>query len=204
MTRCIDLLRHGEPEGGRRYRGHGVDHPLSATGWRQMWDAVGDHCPWDRILSSPLQRCRAFAEALAARHGLPLVVDERLREVGFGTWEGRTPAELQAEDPEGYAAFYADPVHRRPPGAEPLKAFIARVTAAFDAALQDPAGGHLLWVVHAGVIRAVVARVLQAPPIALYRMRTDYAGLSRVCVRPQGVMLQFHNRPRLAPEPGPA
>jgi len=35
----IDLLRHGEPEGGVRYRGDGVDDPLSARAWKQMWAA---------------------------------------------------------------------------------------------------------------------------------------------------------------------
>jgi len=35
-------MRHGEPVGGRAYRGHSIDDPLSEKGWQQMWDAVGD------------------------------------------------------------------------------------------------------------------------------------------------------------------
>ena len=35
----IDMIRHGEPVGGRRYRGQ-IDDPLSEKGWRQMWAAV--------------------------------------------------------------------------------------------------------------------------------------------------------------------
>ena len=42
----IDLIRHGEPQGGPRYRGDGIDDPLSDKGWRQMWDAVGEDAPW--------------------------------------------------------------------------------------------------------------------------------------------------------------
>ena len=38
----IDLIRHGQPQGGSVYRGHGVDDPLSELGWQQMWKAVGD------------------------------------------------------------------------------------------------------------------------------------------------------------------
>ena len=178
-TTLIDLIRHGEPEGGKRYRGQ-IDDPLSATGWQQMWQAVGEHAPWRHIVSSPLARCRAFAERLAARHGLPLCLDDRLMEVGFGAWEGRTAAELRAEDPEQIRRFYHDPVHARPAGAEPLSVFRARVVAAFEDLAQRYAGEHLLLVTHAGVMRAVVAHVLNAPLDAIYRIEVDYAALTRV------------------------
>ncbi|MGB5669435.1 MAG: histidine phosphatase family protein, partial [Sedimenticolaceae bacterium] len=85
----IDLLRHGEPAGGVRYRGDGVDDPLTERGWAQMWAAVGEPSDWTHVVSSPLRRCRSFAEAVAERFDLPLLVDERFRETGFGTWEGR-------------------------------------------------------------------------------------------------------------------
>ena len=61
----IDLIRHGEPVGGSKYRGQ-TDDPLSEKGWEQMRAAVGDHRPWEAILTSPLARCRAFAEKLAS------------------------------------------------------------------------------------------------------------------------------------------
>lgn len=79
----IDMLRHGEPVGGRRYRGQ-TDDPLSDKGWRQMRAATAETRPWTAIVSSPLLRCRAFAEELAGQTGLPLAVDDRLKEVGFG------------------------------------------------------------------------------------------------------------------------
>ena len=85
QTTLIDPIRHGLPVGGARYRGHAIDDPLSESGWQQMWDAVGDAAPWNRIVSSPLKRCRDFAEALGTRHGLPLELDDGLREVGFGS-----------------------------------------------------------------------------------------------------------------------
>ena len=94
----IELLRHGEPLGGRRYRGK-LDDALSEKGWQQMWDAVGRRGDWEQIVTSPLQRCRAFALALGERHGLPVAVDARFAEVGFGSWEGRTRQELEAQAP---------------------------------------------------------------------------------------------------------
>ncbi len=71
----IDLLRHGEPVGGVRYRGDGVDDPLSERGWAQMWAAVGEFTDWTHVISSPLLRCCRFADAVAERYHLPLVVD---------------------------------------------------------------------------------------------------------------------------------
>lgn len=179
QTTRIDLIRHGEPEGGRRYRGQ-IDDPLSEAGWRQMWAAVGDDVPWTAVVTSPLSRCRAFAERLAERHALPLAVDARLMEIGFGAWEGRTAEQLRAEDPEQIRRFYHDPVRARPAGAEPLADFRARVVAAFDDLARRRAGEHLLVVTHAGVMRALVAHVLGAPLEAIYRIEVAYAALTRI------------------------
>ncbi len=175
----IDFIRHGEPAGGKRYRGQ-IDDPLSATGWQQMWDAVGANAPWEHIVTSPLSRCHAFAGALAERHALPLAVDARLMEVGFGAWEGRTAEQLRAEDAQQIARFYHDPVHARPPGAEPLEAFRARVSEGFQALANTYAGQRVLVVCHAGVMRAVVAQVLNAPLEAIYRIDVAYAAITRV------------------------
>jgi broad specificity phosphatase PhoE len=126
----IDFIRHGEPVGGRRFRGSGIDDPLSETGMAQMWRAIDGQCPWQSIVSSPMQRCIGFADALASRQGLPLRVDERLKEVGFGAWEGQSPADLQRNDPDGYRAFYTAPLDWQPQGAEPFADFVRRVAAA--------------------------------------------------------------------------
>jgi len=180
----IDILRHGEPEGGRRYRGHGIDDPLSALGWRQMWAAVGEDWPWDGIWSSPMARCLPFAEQLADRMKLTPSVDERLKEVGFGAWEGKTGAQLRAADPDVLRRFYADPVANRPAGAEPLDAFRSRVGAAIDDLLDRCAGHHLLVVAHAGVMRAAVSWLLQSPLEAMYRL--DIPNAAMVHIRADG------------------
>lgn len=180
----IDLLRHGEPVGGRRYRGR-LDDALSEKGWRQMWDAVGAYTDWQRIVSSPLRRCSAFAAALGERLGLPVDIEPRFAEVGFGSWEGRTRGELEAENPGQVARFLRDPVGNRPPGAEPLEAFISRVYGAMDELLDTRRGQRILLVAHAGVIRAVMTRVLEMPPVAMYRIYVANAGLTRIRTDPE-------------------
>jgi len=175
----IELLRHGEPVGGTRYRGQ-RDDPLSDTGWRQMWDAVAGRPPWQQIITSPLQRCKAFAEALSAHHAIALRAEPRFAEAGFGVWEGHTRAELEQLDPGQVDRFLQDPVGQRPPGAEPLDAFVTRVQAGFDALLETHAGRTVLVVAHAGVIRAILATVLDMPPASMYRIHVASAGLTRL------------------------
>jgi alpha-ribazole phosphatase len=195
VSTCIDLIRHGEPVGGTRYRGQ-TDDPLSERGWRQMWDAVGEGHGWQHIVTSPLLRCSAFAHACGARLRLPVSEDPRLEEMGLGAWEGRTRAELVAHDPAQVGDFYRDPVAGRPPGAEPLEAFVARVWTAFDEMLLAYRGRAVLVVAHAGVIRAVLARVLDLPLTSLYRIRVANAAVTRIVREDGGApYVVFHGLP---------
>ena len=189
----IDMIRHGEPEGGRAYRGHGIDDPLSKKGWQQMWAAVDKAAPWDHIITSPMLRCRDFAQALADKQGLSVTVNENLKEIGFGAWEGRTPDQVKSETPDEYNNFYRDPVNQRPDGAEDLAVFISRVTSVYESVCASYAGRHILLVAHAGVIRALVAHVLQAPRAAMYQIKVDNARISRIQTIDGVHRLMFHN-----------
>jgi alpha-ribazole phosphatase len=189
----IDLIRHGEPVGGRAYRGHNIDDPLSDRGWQQMWAAVGEHAPWSDIITSPLLRCSAFAEALGEKHRLQVETEDRLKEVGFGEWEGKTPDDLRRERLAEFEAFYNDPVNSRPPGAEPLGDFIARVSGALDEIIARHRGQHILLVTHAGVMRAVIAQVLHAEPLGMYRIKVHNAGITRIRHGQYGGVLELHN-----------
>jgi alpha-ribazole phosphatase/probable phosphoglycerate mutase len=191
VTTTLDLMRHGEPVGGRKYRGQ-IDDPLSEKGWGQMRDTVGDAAPWTRIVSSPLTRCRAFAETLAERHGLPLSLDERLMEVGFGVWEGKSAAEIEADAPGTLARFKADPVNARPAGAEPLAGFHARVAAGLEDLLGQHNGQHVLLVGHAGVIRMAFAWALHIPLEHAYRIEVASASLTRLRFDDGRASLVFH------------
>jgi alpha-ribazole phosphatase/probable phosphoglycerate mutase len=175
----IDLLRHGEPVGGRRYRGQ-IDDPLSEAGWVDMWHAASGDTPWQHITTSPLNRCREFAQALSQKLQIPIIQDERLKEVGFGAWEGKTGDEIRISDPEIINRFYHNPIEHRPSGAEPLDQFSSRVNQALDQTIEAHPGKHLLIVAHAGVIRAIFARFMLAPLTSMYRMSIGTASLSRI------------------------
>lgn len=181
----LDFLRHGEPVGGKRYRGQ-TDDPLSQKGWAQMSMATAGERSWMAIVSSPLVRCRAFAEWLSGAADIPMEVDERLAEVGFGAWEGRTAEELNKATPDCVFDFKLDPVGRRPEGAEPLDVFAARVAAAYEGIVSKHKGEHVLVVAHAGVIRMVVSHVLGMPPGRAYHLNVGSAAMARIRVEHKG------------------
>ncbi|HEB82464.1 MAG TPA: histidine phosphatase family protein [Gammaproteobacteria bacterium] len=178
MTTCIDIIRHGEPVGGRRYRGYSVDDPLTDKGWAQMRAAVPENPPWEHIITSPLQRCRAFSEELAADLQIGFSIEDNIKEIGFGEWEGRTPDEITADDSEALHRFYLDPVHNRPAGAEALDSFSERVWQAYLEAARQHEGKHILMVAHAGVARAITANILQMSLADVYsRLRIEYGAI---------------------------
>lgn len=178
-TTTIDMIRHGEPVGGKKYRGQ-LDDPLSDKGWRQMREAVGDHCPWEIIVSSPLTRCSGFAKELAQRHGLPLEYEEGLKEIGFGQWEGCTAAELMERDPDILTRFWSDPLNNTPPGAESLAAFRDRVIPAWESLVERYRGKHVLLVGHAGMMRMIIRHVLEMPLERMFRLQVNNAGITRI------------------------
>jgi len=178
----VDLLRHGETEGGECYRGS-TDDALSARGWEQMRAAVGDACPWSCIVSSPLKRCAEFAAELAQRHARPLELDARLREIHFGAWEGKTAAELLAAHPEHIARFWNDPVQNPPPGGEALPHFEARVLAAWNEHRARHTGKQVLIITHGGPIRAIVGHMQGLSWANRWSIEVPHASIRRVHAR---------------------
>ncbi len=168
------LLRHGAPEGGALYRGR-RDDPLSPVGWDQMRAATADNLPWRGIVTSPLRRCAAFAEALGAELSLPVHQESRLQELDFGAWEGRTADAILAVDRSRLTAFWADPVRHPPPQGESMDAFAARIHAAFEAWRERMIEGPWLWVIHGGVIRVLLTQLLGMPLTHLLRIEVPYA-----------------------------
>lgn len=189
----IDLLRHGEPEGGRKFRGYSIDDPLSEKGWQQMRDAVGDYDQWNCVVTSPLLRCKAFAEELAEKYKIPVTIKPDFEEVGFGDWEGKTADEILRNNPEEYESFYRDPVNFRPENAEDIDVFCDRVVDSYKQVLEEHRNQHCLIVAHAGVIRAIVAHILDATPLGMYRINVKNAGMVRIKYSSTGPKLEFIN-----------
>ncbi len=201
----IDLLRHGEPVGGKLLRGS-QDDPLTEEGWAQMNASVGDHRPWQQIISSPLRRCAEFSAQLADEDGssntkIPYTEIAGFQEIAFGCWEGMSPEEVMAKYPGQLEDYWRDPTKFSPPDGETLDAFIQRISDHWLSLLSAYQGQHVLLVCHGGVIRAILNQILEMRLGALWRIEVPYANVSRIRVThfddyPSTANLVFH-KPRL-------
>jgi probable phosphoglycerate mutase len=145
------FLRHGETDWNARGLSQGnVDIPLNAVGIAQAARAAmaldkvaGTPRGIVTIVASPLGRARVTAETVGKVLGLPVEIDEGLREVSFGVQEGQDMGGWFDEWVEG---------HLTPEGAESFAELRARTVAALDRALARP--GPVLVVAHGALWRA--------------------------------------------------
>lgn len=183
QTECttqISLLRHGECEGGHIFRGS-TDVALSPQGFDNMLARCEAHqWPWQHVLSSPLQRCKHFAEHVAQEKLLPLSTDKDLREIDFGDWEGQDIANMWQTNEQALLAWGQNPEAFTPPGGELLRDVATRVHHAFAQMLQAHRGQSLLVVAHGGVIRVLLAHILGMPLSQIGRIDIPYASLSQL------------------------
>lgn len=171
------FLRHGETDWNveGRLQGH-TETALNANGRRQA--ALGASALTQvagagalatlPFYASPLQRVRETVEILRAELGLApqaYAADDRLREIGFGSWEGRTWREIRTRDPVGARARDRDLWDFAPPGGESYADVARRVQSWLDG-LDGPA----VVVAHGGIGRVLMvlfgaprAGVLEAP-----------------------------------------
>jgi broad specificity phosphatase PhoE len=168
--RLVFLARHGETEWNRSGRWQGkTDIPLSDVG-RAQARTLGASLAGRGIVevhASDLVRASETAQIVAGELGITgLNLDARLRERGFGCFEGFTREECAERHPEAWARYLMD---RRstPPGGEPQPAVAARVVAALTeiARLPRVTGQATLVVSHGGTIRTFIHEVTgTAPP----------------------------------------
>ncbi|MEU6760407.1 bifunctional RNase H/acid phosphatase [Streptomyces sp. NPDC046685] len=186
------LLRHGEtaltPQ--KRFSGSGGSDPeLSPAGRRQaaaVAEALAARGTVQSVIASPLRRCRETARAVADRLGLDVTVEEGLREVDFGAWEGLTFAEVQERFPDDLQAWLDSPKAAPTGGGESFAAATRRISATRDRLLAAHAGRTVLLVTHVTPVKILVRLALGAPPEALFRMELSAASLSAVAYYADG------------------
>jgi len=177
------LLRHGATElsAERRFSGRD-DIALTKEGIRQAGLAARRLATGpgvDVIVTSPLQRARRTAEAVAEATGAPMIVDVDLAEADFGQWQGLSFAEARQRWPDELAAWLASP-DAAPPGGESFAMVALRVLGAMDRLIKAHQHSSAVVVSHVTPIKTLVCRALLAPPEAMFRMNLDVASLTRI------------------------
>ncbi|HWS78461.1 MAG TPA: histidine phosphatase family protein [Thermomonas sp.] len=174
----ILLARHGETpwnaEG--RYQGQ-EDIALSEVGIAQA-QALGERLRGlsiERAIASPLSRARRTAElALGDTRASRLMLDDGLKEIGHGDWEGLLASEIRERDGERLQAWRDAPDTVQMPGAggESLQQVLDRAWPAFARACAGLGDGDtLLLVAHDAVNRVLLCRVLGIPLAKLWTFR---------------------------------
>ncbi len=158
------LVRHAQTVWNASSRIQGQADPALSEEGRKQVDCLGERMrayPLTRIHSSDLERARQTAEAIAfGRPGLAPALDPRLREVSLGEWEGATSASLEADYPDLYRDWLANPSWDIVPGGEGEAAFEARVISAMEEILGSAGDSDAVAVVtHIGLIRLLLAAV---------------------------------------------
>lgn len=161
----IYYIRHGETQWNADARLQGArDTALNDLGRRQAVQAghiLGDLLARDGrdkaklpYVASPLNRTRATMELVRGVLQLPVqdyAIDDRLREIGYGKWEGFTLAEMEAADPVFFARRLADKWRVAPEGGETYEAVQQRVSAWYGSLKGDTVA-----VAHGGTARALM------------------------------------------------
>ena len=181
----LDFLRHGETSLSHSLRGR-TDDALTAKGWAQMRSTITQSeqtgQAWDVIYSSPLQRCRLFAEQWAEQKQLPFFIEPNLQEMDFGEWEAQSTERLYQLYPDELAQFWQTPLSFTPPQAESLMAFKSRVLESVETLTQQmhvQGWQRALIISHGGVIKLLKCQALKQHDNDLLKMSAELGQLNR-------------------------
>ena len=196
MTLQLFLLRHGQTEFSRTNRFCGeIDPPLNAVGLR-MADALADShgaTPWTAIYCSPRMRALQTATPLSQRARVPIQIDDGLREIAYGDWEGLTHDEVVARYPEAYTYWSHDPASRGTPGGETAFKVAARATPVIGHLRERYEDGRVLVVSHKATLRIIVCALL-GMDVRLFRERISQpvGALTAFEITEAGARLTLH------------
>jgi phosphoserine phosphatase len=135
------LVRHGETDWNRQQRFQGqIDVPLNDQGRVQAQQAAAflANVPIDRAISSPMLRPKETAEVILQHHpALTLELDDNLREISHGLWEGKLEAEIEQAFPGDLAQWKTAPETVQMPEGENLQQVWQRAITAWKSMLES-------------------------------------------------------------------
>jgi broad specificity phosphatase PhoE len=171
----LHLVRHGDTLQAEEGIFCGdLDPPLTEKG-RAQAECVA-HAAKSLALSalycSPKARAQSTASPIARECQLEPVFADGLREIAYGTWEGRREVDIRREEPEAYDAWRTDPALVAPPGGESAFAIAARALPVLLLARREHPKGHVMLVSHKATIRVIVCALMGMP---LGRFRSHIA-----------------------------
>jgi len=160
------LLRHGEIATPGILAGK-TDIGLSEFGAKQLSLITNSLKHIDRCISSPLIRCHHSASVYCQKNNLSLEVESKLKEMNFGDWDGKTYQSLWELDDQSTTSaigdFWQKPWQNKPPNGESMTSFTGRIDHWWKSFCDESESKNTLVFTHAGVIKHLLARVLNLP-----------------------------------------
>ena len=190
------LLRHGEVEARyHRIFGGRIDMELSPRGHQQAkaLAAYLGQTHFNAIYASPMKRAQQTLAPLAENHLVTPVTLADLREVDFGEWTGLSWQQVQERFKVGAFDWLARLDQAAIPGAESGAQFRARVEPCLQKILHDCPGQTVAVVCHGGVVRMLLALLLELPLPKLAGFDIEYASATVVECQPSKNEVQLLN-----------
>lgn len=175
------LIRHGEPDAESRGRCYGrLNVGLSAEGQTQLHDVAKrlQEEPISAIYVSPRKRTIESGEILAQVHSCPVSIEDRLCEIDFGDFEGKTYDEIARTHAELYRQWMERPTEVQFPNGESFRQTQARVLEAARELYARHRGQTIAIVSHGGVNRILLASALEIPDANIFRVSQRYAAVN--------------------------
>ena len=153
------LIRHTAPDAMTGICYGRTDVPLAASAEQDIERVIATLPKFDRVYSSPAQRCTKLATALAQRDSCEPIIHAALSELDFGDWEQLPWSVIPREHSDPWAA---DTWHRAPPGGETEQALWSRVSTWYATAIVQPVARCAI-VAHGGSLRVLRCLILRLP-----------------------------------------
>jgi probable phosphoglycerate mutase len=189
----VHLVRHGETlQAAQGYFAGDIDPPLTERGRAQAEEVarLASTLGLGALYVSPKLRAHSTAEPIARACALIPVIDDRLREIAYGTWEGCKESDIEVSDREAYVTWADDPAMYSPPGGESAYDVATRALPVLVRAQREHPNGRVMMVTHKATIRILVCALLDLP-LRRFRDRLSCpaASLTTLTLGPRGAML---------------
>lgn len=196
MTNTIYIVRHGQTEWNLlgKTQGHG-NSDLTPKGIEQaelLADSMTKY-PIDYIYSSDLGRAYQTAEIIGNKLNIEVEKTEALREMNFGTWEGRIIKDIIEEDPELYKMWRNEPHLAKIPQGETLSQIKERTDAFIKEINEKYDGKHIVLVTHSLCARIMLLSFLDSDVKNIYRINQANTALNIIELRDYGPVVMKMN-----------
>lgn len=167
------MVRHGQTASSRENRFTGSsDPPLTAVGEEMAQEFAQAYVSmtWEAIYTSPMLRARQTANPLSRLTGVPTTLEDGLKEIDYGEWEGLRQDEVKQRWSEAFEHWADDVASRGTPGGETAFHVAARAMRVVEAIRSRHQQGNVLIVSHKATLRVITCALLGLD-VRLFRQR---------------------------------